>query len=379
MKKEMNFKILETITNRQNSIRNHLFLFCAKKAVNKAKGKSKIKRKEQFDELKKSMPEFSHSDNSLQEEHITKQWWDDEAKQQKEYSSKYEKTVLIESLFYRLLSVFFLNHIHCPFYTEKWKGKKTDNKDFNEENQKTFKRFLNQSIKLLSSHKKFQPIIDILPLLRNGKKINIFESIGSATYELNRKDRSIAKGLLFGGTTGAVTGVFLGPVIGGYIGKLAGFSGAVATNYGLALLGGGSLASGGFGMLGGKAVLGIGFGMFSGIKYSAKNASIGDLNAMQAQRLLPVLLAIGRAQFEPKNKAIPKLIHNTVSKQLKKFEERLNTLEKCDKISDSIDKKILRILKNQSNQLKNQLPYIKKQKICLYFITGNQGMIYGKV
>ncbi len=43
--------------------------------------------------------------------------------------------------------------------------------------------------------------------------------------------------------------------IGTFIGNLAGFTGIAATNYGLALLGGGSLASGGFGMLGGAVVL----------------------------------------------------------------------------------------------------------------------------
>ena len=42
---------------------------------------------------------------------------------------------------------------------------------------------------------------------------------------------------------------------GTWIGKMMGLSGAVATNAGLALLGGGSIASGGFGMVGGAALL----------------------------------------------------------------------------------------------------------------------------
>jgi hypothetical protein len=49
---------------------------------------------------------------------------------------------------------------------------------------------------------------------------------------------------------------YLGPAIGGAVGVAkAGLSGAVATNYGLALLGFGPLAAGGFGMAGGMAVV----------------------------------------------------------------------------------------------------------------------------
>lgn len=45
------------------------------------------------------------------------------------------------------------------------------------------------------------------------------------------------------------------PAIGGALGALLGYSGAVATNVGLATLGGGALAAGGFGMAGGAAVV----------------------------------------------------------------------------------------------------------------------------
>ena len=46
------------------------------------------------------------------------------------------------------------------------------------------------------------------------------------------------------------------PAIGGAVGSLVGgYSGAVASSYGLALLGGGSIASGGLGMAGGTVVV----------------------------------------------------------------------------------------------------------------------------
>ncbi|EGD57091.1 DUF726 domain-containing protein [Gordonia sp. PS3] len=56
----------------------------------------------------------------------------------------------------------------------------------------------------------------------------------------------------------ATGGMLAAPAIGGAIGSLAGYTGAAATSYGLALLGGGSVASGGalaFGMVGGTYVV----------------------------------------------------------------------------------------------------------------------------
>lgn len=67
------------------------------------------------------------------------------------------------------------------------------------------------------------------------------------------------------------------PAIGGAIGSaIGGYSGAAATSYGLALLGGGALAAGGFGMAGGMVVataagvaLGSGIGAYIGNSYLA--------------------------------------------------------------------------------------------------------------
>ena len=74
----------------------------------------------------------------------------------------------------------------------------------------------------------------------------------------------ILAALIVGGTiailtAGVTTGGLGAPApaiaIGTWIGKLMGYSGAVATNVGLAFLGGGSIVSGGFGMAGGAALI----------------------------------------------------------------------------------------------------------------------------
>lgn len=66
---------------------------------------------------------------------------------------------------------------------------------------------------------------------------------------------------------GAMTGIGLAaaPLVGGALGSLVGgYSGAAATSYGLALLGGGAVASGGLGMAGGALVVGAAGGALGG-------------------------------------------------------------------------------------------------------------------
>jgi hypothetical protein len=77
-------------------------------------------------------------------------------------------------------------------------------------------------------------------------------------YKYNSKNLAKASSVAITAGLGAmVTGPFFyiaAPAIGGAIGSVASLSGAAATNYGLALLGFGSLAAGGFGMAGGMVV-----------------------------------------------------------------------------------------------------------------------------
>ena len=70
----------------------------------------------------------------------------------------------------------------------------------------------------------------------------------------------------------------LAPVLGGAIGSLSGLSGAVATNYGLALLGFGSIAAGGMGMAGGiTAVTAAGLALGGGLGAYIGNSYMGDI------------------------------------------------------------------------------------------------------
>ena len=262
---------------------------CAKKVVEKAPDNgTKQRRQEQLDQWQKTIDQQSLQ--SLNLEKIVIDWWKDELKYTNEYNNsidkhfisffkrkilkhklkkhfnEYDNQTVVNILSYRILNMFFQNAIHCPFRTKNQKQNKQDMADFFEENQKLFQKFLNLSIKTIFKRKKFQSIIEVVPLLKNHKKINILENLQSAIHKLYGKDWDTAKGFLIGAITGGVTSIFLGPVIGGYIGNLAGFSGAAATSYGLAFLGGGSLAAGGLGMAGGSAVLGLGFGIVNGVK-----------------------------------------------------------------------------------------------------------------
>ena len=360
MTKKINFEILESITKDQRDVSNWLLLYCAEKTVRKSNIRNKERRKGQLNDYKEAiMPNFKYSTDFKK---LTFQWWNEEIKWYKKQSNNFKHEDIINTLLYRLQVMFFRNHNNCFFYKETKKGKKPDGREFSLENQKLFKRFVNQSIKIISSERKFELIIDILPLFKSMKKINITEKVFSATHKLLGKDWHIAKGVVVGSGTGVVASMFLGPVIGGYIGKFAGLSGAAATSYGLAFLGGGSLASGGFGMAGGSFVLGLGFSVTNGVRGGLKGASMDKLNQMQAEISLPLLLAIGRLQFESGDEKIPKLIHKTISKRLKEFEKRLKILEKkyaklLDDFNDEIE-----IVEKSMNSVKQSVKLYKKAK-----------------
>jgi hypothetical protein len=95
-------------------------------------------------------------------------------------------------------------------------------------------------------------------------------------------------------------GLMLAPAVGGAIGTLVGgYTGAAATSYGLALLGGGSLAAGGLGMAGGTAVVaGLGGVLGGGLGALVTTAYIGADKSFRIEKLLdgsgtPVIVASG--------------------------------------------------------------------------------------
>ena len=103
-------------------------------------------------------------------------------------------------------------------------------------------------------------LIVMLFLLQN----NLLASTEQATFAAFYVENSYVGWIIAGAVAliaGAViffTGGTASPIVvgvGTWIGNMAGLSGIAATNYGLALLGGGSIISGGFGVIGGVAVL----------------------------------------------------------------------------------------------------------------------------
>ena len=117
-------------------------------------------------------------------------------------------------------------------------------------------------------------------------------------------------------------------------------------------------------MAGGSFVLGLGFGITYGVRGGLKGASIDKLNQMQAEIFLPLLLAIGKSQFDNGDKEIPKLIQKTVSKRLKEFEKRLKVLQKeYDKlIVDFDDEKEIKNVKKSIKLVKQSVKTYKKAK-----------------
>jgi len=110
---------------------------------------------------------------------------------------------------------------------------------------------------------------------------------------------------LVGGTLAVVAlaapaALFAAPAIGGAVGTLIGsYSGAAATSYGLALLGGGSLAAGGLGMAGGTVVVAaVGGALGGALGASVTNAYVREdksfhIEMLQGGPAAPVVVCDG--------------------------------------------------------------------------------------
>jgi hypothetical protein len=108
-------------------------------------------------------------------------------------------------------------------------------------------------------------------------------------YDKPNYAKGTRMGLLaaLGLATVATAGFAAAPAIGGAVGSLVGgYSGAAATSYGLALLGGGSIASGGLGMVGGTAVITTaGAALGSGLGLSVANAYVGTDKSFRIEKV----------------------------------------------------------------------------------------------
>ncbi len=105
---------------------------------------------------------------------------------------------------------------------------------------------------------------------------------------------------LAGLAVGAPAALLAAPAIGGAVGTLiGGYSGAAATSYGLALLGGGSLAAGGLGMAGGTIVVtAIGGTLGGALGASVTNAYVREdksfhIEMLQGGQGVPVVVCNG--------------------------------------------------------------------------------------
>ena len=99
-----------------------------------------------------------------------------------------------------------------------------------------------------------------------------------------KKITALTGGVLGGALIVAPLFFAAAPAIGGAIGAWSGLSGAAATSHGLALLGGGTIASGGLGMAGGTAVVAAaGAGLGSALGASVTTSYVGDDSSFQIE------------------------------------------------------------------------------------------------
>lgn len=103
---------------------------------------------------------------------------------------------------------------------------------------------------------------------------------------LAKGSKLVAAGIL---TAGVISGaaVVAAPAIGGAVGTMMGYSGAVASNAGLAMLGGGSVAAGGLGMAGGTAVIAaMGGALGAGLGANVTSAYVGEDKSFDIENIV---------------------------------------------------------------------------------------------
>ncbi|MGV0698960.1 DUF726 domain-containing protein [Mycolicibacter sinensis] len=137
---------------------------------------------------------------------------------------------------------------------------------------------------------------------RANHKVDALEQYGDLQI-FERSNLAMASRLTSLGVLAAAVvgtgGVMAAPAIGGAIGSLAGFSGAAAASYGLAMLGGGSLAAGGLGMVGGTYVVAAaGAALGGALGASVTSAYIGEDKSFRIEKFrdglgTPVVVARG--------------------------------------------------------------------------------------
>ena len=140
----------------------------------------------------------------------------------------------------------------------------------------------------------FERAADKVESLDDYEQLRVFDK-----RNLARGSRLALTGILAAGAVG--TGAIMAaPAVGGAVGTLVGgYTGAAASSYGLALLGGGAISAGGLGMVGGTYVVAAaGAALGSALGASITNAYISEDKSFRIERFrdgagTPVIIARG--------------------------------------------------------------------------------------
>jgi hypothetical protein len=292
----MTYETLENLTLVQVELSNILFLQAVLETCNLSGIKADVRqgRRKQYEDLHAKLLPGSDPDDDMPQ--LVEKWWDEEevwiGRQPDAIGQRLE-----DQLLYRALVLLFRNHNLCPFTKTVTKlfrkpYEKPDLEDFERLHSESATRFLLASIENLQE----RDVVHfrcLIPALKAVTEKSVHQALYSARYKLLGRDLAVLKGLVIGGVLGVSASIVMGPILGTWIGNAVGLSGAAATSFGLAFLGGGSLASGGFGMAGGSVVLGVAFGS-ARAAHDGLNAAADDLNIVVDARNLPILLATGR-------------------------------------------------------------------------------------
>lgn len=140
----------------------------------------------------------------------------------------------------------------------------------------------------------FERAADKVESLDDYEQLRVFDK-----RNLTRGSRLALTGVLAAGVVGT-GGLMAAPAVGGAVGTLVGgYTGAAASSYGLALLGGGALSAGGLGMVGGTYVVAAaGAALGSALGASITNAYIGEDKSFMIEKFrggtgTPVIIARG--------------------------------------------------------------------------------------
>jgi len=197
-----------------------------------------------------------------------------------------------------------------------------------------------------------------------------------ATFESFYKESStigwVITGIfaLIAGAAVFFTGGTASPIvlsIGTWIGGTMGLSGIAATNAGLALIGGGTIASGGFGIIGGTALISaaLTFGTFAAFDYSIEKAiseySYSNL-AEQSKNMLTLPLPVNKSGSDAYEYAI----------------EILENVNKEEPISSNhnqqiIDNAIIKLINESSTENFDLKKHVKNESLLslLYFVSND--------